>query len=103
MKRLVLAAVAAALLIPAVAIATEGVPSPSDAASAACSAERGQVGSALVKSTYGTNHNRSNAMGKCVTKHTATEQANQSNAAKACKAEQSDANFAPTHSGKTFD
>ena len=104
MKRLLLAVSVAALTLPAAAQAQSGdydLP-PTNAASAACKAERAQMGTALFKQTYGTNKNRSNALGKCISKHTKTERANQSAAAKACKAEQADPNFAAAHGGKTF-
>ncbi len=104
MKRLALALVTASMAMPAVAPAADDpykLP-PSNAASAACKAERAKMGTALFKQTYGTNKKRSNAFGKCVSKHTKTETANQNSAAKACKAEQADPNFAAAHGGKTF-
>lgn len=61
------------------------------------------MGATLFKTTYGTNKNGSNAHGKCVSKRTRSESANQSNAAKDCKAEQADPNFAANHGGKTFE
>ncbi len=105
MKKLLLAAGVAVMALPAAAPAQSGdynLP-PSNAASAACKAEREKMGTALFKQTYGTNKKRSNAFGKCVSKHTKTETANQNSAAKACKAEQADPNFAAAHGGKTFD
>src|SRR3954447_10767849 len=104
MKRFLMLAAMAALAVPAIAVAADdyNLP-PSNAASSACKAERAQMGSAAFKLAYGTNKNRSNALGKCISKHTKLEQANQSNAAKDCKAEQADANFAAGHDGKTFD
>ncbi|HVL96608.1 MAG TPA: hypothetical protein VM266_12175 [Solirubrobacteraceae bacterium] len=103
MKRLLIVA-AAALAIPVSAAGAQdyNLP-PSKAASAACKAERQQMGEATFKQTYGTNKNRSNAFGKCVSKRTKTEKANQDSAAKACRAERDDANFAASHDGKTFD
>jgi hypothetical protein len=104
MKRLLLAVAAASLAVPAVVQAADdySLP-PTNAASAACKAELGKMGKALFRQTYGTNKNRSNAMGKCVSKHNKTEKANQDSAAKACKAEQADPGFAAAHGGKTFD
>jgi hypothetical protein len=104
MKRFAIIAATGALAIPALAQADDSynLP-PSNAASAACKAELAQMGSATFKATYGTNRTRSNAFGKCVSKHTKTEKANQSNGAASCRAEQSDANFAASHGGKTFD
>jgi hypothetical protein len=67
-----------------------------------CRAERTAMGEANFKSTYGTNASKSNAFGKCVSKHARAQQTNQANAVKRCKTEQSDANFAANHGGKTF-
>jgi hypothetical protein len=41
-------------------------------------------------------------LGQCVTAQTALSSQSTTNAAKLCKAEQADANFAATHGGKTF-
>lgn len=102
MKKLLLGLTLASLAVPAAASAQDYNLPPSNAASAACKAERAQMGTALFKQTYGTNKNRSNAFGKCVSKHVKTEKANQDSAAKACRAEQADPNFAAAHDGKTF-
>jgi len=55
---------------------------------------------------YGTNANKKNAFGKCVSsKASAAVESQQDatlNAAKKCKAERADANFAASHGGKTF-
>jgi len=55
---------------------------------------------------YGTNANKKNAFGKCVSsKATAAVESQQEatlNAAKKCKAERADANFAAGHGGKSF-
>jgi hypothetical protein len=103
MKRLLIVAAAASMALPAAATAGDYDLPPTNAASAACKAERARMGTALFKQTYGTNKNRSNALGKCISKHNRTEKANQASAAEACKAEQADPNFAATHGGKTFD
>ena len=52
-----------------------------------CRDARAQMGVTTFKQTYGTNHNRSNAYGKCVSKQARVEDQNHSNAAKDCKAE----------------
>jgi len=61
-------------------------------ASQQCKTERSQMGKDVFKATYGTNKNKSNAFGKCVSKRTnATEDAAaeaHTNAAKTCKAEE---------------
>ena len=55
---------------------------------------------------YGTNANKKNAFGKCVSakadKTEATEQAAELNAAKQCKAWRADPAFATGHGGKSF-
>ncbi len=73
-----------ALCAPAAASAADTTPSASDA----CRAERTAMGDATFKATYGTNKNKSNAFGKCVSKRAAGVKAAAANAAKACKAEQ---------------
>jgi hypothetical protein len=103
MKPLLIIVAAVLLAIPALAAAGPYTLPPTNAASHACKAERAAVGVATFNLTYGTNKNRRNALGKCISKHTKTERANQSNAAKDCKAEQADANFAAAHGDKSFD
>lgn len=95
------AALAVAAILPAAAFADA---SPSDKANGAraCQALKASLGEATFKSTYGTNGDKSNAMGKCVSKWTQAEQQNRLEATAACKAEQADANFAVAHAGKTF-
>ena len=55
---------------------------------------------------YGTNPNKKNAFGKCVSGKAKAaaggQNSSQLNAAKKCKAEQADPSFASTHGGKTF-
>jgi hypothetical protein len=55
---------------------------------------------------YGTNKNQKNAFGKCVSGKVAETQAVEAeklqNAARTCRTERSDPNFAATHDGKTF-
>jgi hypothetical protein len=55
---------------------------------------------------YGTNANKKNAFGKCVSSKASDAVESQQdatlNAAKKCKAERADANFAATHGGETF-
>jgi hypothetical protein len=84
-KLLTLSALLVALALPGTALAL----SPSDFKNAAhyCKAVRADMGVSLFKQTYGTNHNRSNALGKCVSKQARVEHQNKSNAAKDCKAE----------------
>ncbi len=79
----------AALSLPAVAVADDPTPSrnPQQSANATCKAELAKMADTF-KQTYGTNANRSNAFGKCVSTHTATAGHAADNAAKQCKAEQ---------------
>jgi hypothetical protein len=107
-----IAAAFAVLSLPALAMADKPAPnhrSPSSAsssansASAQCRAERSAMGEANFKSTYGTNANRSNAFGKCVSRQAASQSTNRTNASRTCRAEQADPNFSATHGGKTFD
>jgi hypothetical protein len=100
-------AVTAALVLTAVpAVALADTPSPGDVANASrlCQDQRTAMTLATFKATYGTNHNRSNAFGKCVSKLAQAQQQDRQNAAQACRAEQgqTDAQFAATHDGKTF-
>lgn len=86
-----LAVFAAALAIPALSIAADPSPADQSLAQKQCRAERTALGDAIFKATYGTNKNKSNAFGKCVSKHASQNAQNQVNAAKTCKAER-DAN-----------
>jgi hypothetical protein len=86
MKRSIIA-IAAALALPAAAMAQDTTPAPSDSATKACKTEKAQMGAPTFKAAYGTNKTKSNAFGKCVSKRTTTETVNQDNAAKQCKAE----------------
>jgi len=108
----------AALSLPALAMADKpesnphtpasnhaSAPSGSNGASSAstqCRAERSAMGEANLKSAYGTNRNKSNAFGRCVSRQTAQRDASRQSA-RACRAEQADTTFSATHGGKTFD
>lgn len=87
MRKFVLMLVAAgALLVPLSALADE-TPTSATVASQICSQERTTMGAAAFKLLYGTNANRSNAYGKCVSKNAAGAKQDVANAAKTCKAE----------------
>jgi hypothetical protein len=86
MKRTIIAIVAA-LALPTAAMAQDPTPAPSDSAAKACKTEKAQMGASTFTATYATNKKKSNAFGKCVSKRTSVESANQDNAAKQCKAE----------------
>ena len=106
-KLLVIAAVLAVAIVPAVASAAD--PSPSDFKNAAkyCKALKAASGSSFA-SMFGT---KKNAYGKCVSSTAKKEAAKdekqedtaKTNAAKECKAERDDAGFADAHGGKTFE
>ena len=101
MKYMISSFLVAALLLPAAAQA--GTRADKSNASSACKSERAAMGGSNFKQTYGTNKNKSNAFGKCVSKRTRTERSAAGNAAKECKAERADATFAESHDGKTFE
>src|SRR5262245_13855325 len=89
MKTLVYICMTAALALPAFAAA--GTPGPADQAAAAkqCSTERSAMKVPAFKLLYGTNANRSNAFGKCVSKLAQQNAKNQSNASSQCRSERS--------------
>jgi hypothetical protein len=87
MKKTTLAVVAAcALLLPLAAMAANGAPAPSTIANQICNQEKVTLG-VNFKSTYGTNADKSNAFGKCVSKNAKNAQSAVANAAKACDTE----------------
>jgi hypothetical protein len=97
---------AAALAVPVAA--TAGVtPSPEKNAAKQCKALKKAAGTNNFNELYGT---KKNAYGKCVStlskqknkQEQQQEQEAKQNAAKQCKAERDDANFAAGHDGKTF-
>jgi hypothetical protein len=98
----ILAALAVAAMLPVAAYADEISPSDKANGARSCQALKASLGEATFKATYGTNADKSNAMGKCVSKWTQAEHKNRLEATAACKAEQADANFAASHDGKTF-
>lgn len=99
--RILIVSMFALLALPAVSLAIPPAQAHADAVKA-CNAARTAMGEATFKSTYGTNANKSNAFGKCVSKFVATVNQAHVNASEACRAEQADANFAASHGGKTF-
>ena len=103
MLKWIMVAAVCALVVPVAAIADGGTPSASAVASSICTQQRTAMGAATFVATYGTNGSKANAFGKCVSKNAASAQQDVSNAAKTCKGQQTDANFASSHDGKTFD
>jgi hypothetical protein len=76
---------AVALVVAGAAFAANG-PSQTNAAKA-CKAERTAMGEQAFKLLYGTNADRSNAFGKCVSKHARAEQKAMMNGSQTCRAE----------------
>jgi hypothetical protein len=87
MKRLLVLVLFAAFAAPAAALADDPAPTPDQTANAICKAELKKLGSDTFKATYGTNANKANAFGKCVSKNATTADHATANAAKDCKAE----------------
>ena len=103
-RRLSLVLLAVGAFAPAAALAdTTPTPAAQSQANHDCTTLQTTLGAATFKQTYGTNANRSNAFGKCVSKMATAEQQNLTAAPGACRAEQSDSTFAANHGGKTFD
>lgn len=98
----ILIAVAAALAIPAAALAEDTAPNPASAAVNECRQQKATMGAQSFADLYGTNAHKSNAMGKCVSKTRRSAAAAVANAAKTCTAEQADVGFASSHDGKDF-
>jgi hypothetical protein len=90
MRRLIFLTVTAVLALPALAVAGSP-PSAADHAAAVkqCSTERTGMGVAAFKQLYGTNTNKSNAFGKCVSKLAQQNEQDRSNAAAQCRTERS--------------
>jgi hypothetical protein len=89
MRKFILVLCTAALCVPAFALAD--TPSPADKTSAAqqCAAERTAMGVDAFKALYGTNGNKANAFGKCVSKRAQANEQAQSNAPAQSRAERS--------------
>jgi hypothetical protein len=98
------AALAVAAVLPVAALADPASPSDKANGARSCQALKAPtaLGEATFKATYGTNADKSNAFGKCVSRWTQAEHQNRHVAETACKAEQADAGFAAAHGGKTF-
>jgi hypothetical protein len=77
--------IAVALVVAAAAFASDG--SEQTNAARACRAERTAMGADAFKLLYGTLPNRSNAFGKCVSKHARAEQQATANSSRTCRTE----------------
>jgi hypothetical protein len=96
MKRfLTLLASAAALCVPAAALAADATPNASQLALQSCKTQQASLAPTVFKATYPT-------FGKCVSKAMHSAQSTLQNAAEQCKAESTDMNFAAAHNGSTF-
>lgn len=87
MKKVILTVAIAALLAPVAALA-DTPPTPAQTANQLCAAEKA-ANTALFKQTYGTNANKANAWGRCVSGKAKAAHAAVQNAAQACSTEQS--------------
>jgi hypothetical protein len=74
----------AAFAVPALAADTPGTPS----AEKQCRDQKTQMGASAFKDLYGTNKNKSNAFGKCVSKIAKTQGQNANEAKSSCQTEQ---------------
>src|SRR5678815_3558190 len=87
MRKLVYLVALAALAVPAFAVAASPGPADKAAAVKQCTTERTGMGAPAFKLLYGTNANRSNAFGKCVSKLATQNAKNRANAAASCRTE----------------
>jgi hypothetical protein len=101
LKTLIAACLVAAAL-PVTALADPAESSDKANGARVCHGLKTTLGEATFKATYGTNADKSNAMGKCVSAWTQAQHQNRHAAETACAAEQADPNFATAHGGKTF-
>ena len=101
MVRFTFATAAVFAALPVMAFA--GSPGSTDMNPAkTCKAQRTAIGAEAFKAMYNPTGANSSAFGKCVSKAAHAEQENRTEAAKQCRAEQEDTNFAATHGGKSF-
>ena len=87
---------AAALCVPAVSVAGNSAPSPKQLAVQMCRSIRAQDGKQTFKQAY-------HSFAGCLKQQKPQASQDVSNAAKTCKSERNDPNFAASHDGKTFD
>ena len=101
LKTLIAACLVAAAL-PVTALADPAESSDKANGARVCQGLKTSLGEATFKATYGTNADKSNAMGKCVSAWTQAAHQKRHAAETACAAEQADPNFTASHGGKTF-
>lgn len=83
MRKLIIILCTIGLCVPAFALADTGSPS----AQQQCATERTAMGADAFKALYGTNGNKSNAFGKCVSRRASQNAANRAKAAAQCSSE----------------
>jgi len=92
MKTIMMLSVTGALVCATPALAAEPAPTSTPSGSQQCKTLQTQMGKTAFNEMFGTNANKSNAFGKCVSarnaKTVAAEKAAKTNAAKTCKAEE---------------
>ncbi|MEO5577256.1 MAG: hypothetical protein ABIR67_06715 [Gaiellaceae bacterium] len=82
------AALAVAAILPVTALADEATSSDKANGARTCQALKTSLGETAFKTTYGSNADKSNAFGKCVSAWTRAEHQNRDAAMTACKTEQ---------------
>jgi hypothetical protein len=103
MRKLIFMGLLIALAAPVAAMADGTTPTAPTTANQTCKLARTTLGATMFAQTYATNAAKANAFGKCVSSNLKSARHAVANAAKTCKAEQADPNFAAAHGGKTFD
>lgn len=106
MNRLVIIASLFALAVPAAFAAPpggQGTQAGTPSASELCKQQRQTLGMDAFRALWAPTGTPSAAMDACLAKQAQTSSTAAKNAAKACRAEQEDANFAAGHGGKSFD
>lgn len=89
MKKAILVVALAALLVPLAALADDSpAPAPAQTANQMCAADKAKLGDDTFKQMYGTNANKANAWGKCVSGKAKTAGAAVQDALRQCTTEQ---------------
>jgi len=104
MKKILIAASLAALVLPAASLGSGPTGQDRENGARACRALRTTLGQDVFRLTYGTvQSQRKNAMGRCVSQWAHASQQARVSARASCSAEQADPNFAASHNGMSFD
>jgi hypothetical protein len=91
MRKWLLGAVVASLVLPAAAMADESTPSPTDLAATACKTEKSEMGAKKFKLTYGAVKSMAKAKKACLAKNGVVAETELKNAAQECRAERDSA------------